>query len=90
MNFYLSGDFYLKYYNNFAFAFLKTIQFFMRGSMDNSDHDSSIDKYAFTNTANNFNPNFAFKSFVNSDGIFRGIVYHVGFTGFFIVKNNRI
>ena len=48
----MAGDSVLTYYRDFAFVFLKVVQAFFRGSIDNVDHESSSDKYS-----SSINPN---------------------------------
>ena len=42
ISYFMYGDFHNKYYKNLTFIFLKVLQSFFRGTIDNKDYHSAI------------------------------------------------
>jgi hypothetical protein len=82
--YFFTGGYVISYYRDFPFVFLKIIQSFFRGSIDNIDHDTTTDEYAHTSTLSlpkNFN-----ELIVKATGPYNSIIADMSSTGYLIVK----
>lgn len=84
-SYFLFGDFSLYYYKNYAFMFIKVLQSFWRGSMDNIDHDSRIDRNTVIHVTANANKPYQFY-IQNSVSPYFSIITSSSYSGYIIVN----
>lgn len=83
VSYFFTGGYFVSYYREFSFVYLKIIQSFFRGSIDNIDNDSTFDMYT------NIPPPNSTKTFnqllQDSTGSYNSIINDMSTFGYLIV-----
>jgi hypothetical protein len=80
---YLFGDHFFPYYKKLGFIFIKVLQSFFRGTLDNSDYDPDMDRYG--DFGEERSGSFWYYIRTARTPLFR-IIAKVGSTGYLVVR----